>query len=192
MEQSLHLDSHTTALILVDLQHGIVSRQTAPYEANDVVSKGAHLARLFREKGATVVYVRVDLADMLQLPVDAPLRDPNSPPPPPQASELVSAAGVRDEDLVVTKRQWGAFFGTNLEKQLRERGIQTVVLGGIATNFGVESTARAAAGLGFAVVVAEDATTSFNQEAHHFAMKTIFPRLGRVRTVDQICAGITN
>ncbi len=190
MPQSLQLDLATTALILIDLQHGIVSLSTAPHPAKDVVNKGAALAKLFREKGSTVIYVRVDFANMLKLPVDASLRDPNAPPPPAIASELVPESGVQNGDLIITKRQWGAFFGTDLEQQLHKRGIKTVVLAGIATNFGVESTARAAAGLGFAVVFAEDATTSINEEAHRFAMETIFPKLGRVRTVDQIQTSI--
>lgn len=186
MTQALRLDSKTAALILVDLQYGIVSLQTAPYAAQDVVKRGAALAQLFRKKGAMIVYVRVDLSNMLRLPVDAPLRDPLAPPPPARASELVPESGVQKEDLVITKRQWGAFFGTDLEKRLQARGIKTIVLGGIATNFGVESTARAAAGLGFELVVVEDATTSISKEAHDFAMKTIFPKLGRVRTTDQV------
>jgi nicotinamidase-related amidase len=186
----LVLQPRTTALILIDLQQAIVGRQTAPHSAADVVKRSAALATAFRAKGATVIYVRVDLADMLTLPVDSPTRDPNAPPPPAAASELVAEAGAHPGDLVITKRQWGAFFGTDLEEQLRRRGIRTVVLGGIATNFGVESTARAAAGLGFELVLAEDATTTFSAEAHRFAYENIFPRLGRVRSTEQVLASL--
>jgi nicotinamidase-related amidase len=186
----LVLQPRTTALILIDLQQAIVGRQTAPHSAADVVKRSASLAMAFRAKGATVIYVRVDLAHMLTLPVDNPTRDPNAPPPPAAASELVAEAGARPGDLVITKRQWGAFFGTDLEEQLHRRGIRTVVLGGIATNFGVESTARAAAGLGFELILAEDATTSMSAEAHRFAYEYIFPRLGRVRSTEQVLASL--
>ena len=81
---------------------------------------------------------------------------------------------------------WGAFYGTELELQLRRRGIEQFVLGGIATNIGVESTARNAYELGFGMIFAEDAMSSTGPEMHHFAVKNIFPRLGRVRSTAQI------
>jgi nicotinamidase-related amidase len=182
----LDLDAKSTALILIDLQRGIVSRQLAPHSAADVVSRSAQLAARVRKTGGTVVYVHVDMLHILKLPVDQTWGDPNAPPPPPEASDLVPEAGKQPGDLVVTKRQWGAFFGTDLEAQLRSRGITTIVLGGIATNFGVESTARAAAGLGFALVVVEDATSTMSDEMHQFPFKYVFPRLGRVRSTRDV------
>ena len=83
-------------------------------------------------------------------------------------------------DLVVVKRQWGAFYGTDLDFQLRRRGVDTIVLGGVATNIGVESTARQAWELGFAVVVAEDLCATHSADMHAFAVEKIFPRLSRV------------
>jgi nicotinamidase-related amidase len=183
---ALTLDARTTALILIDLQQAIVGRPLAPHTGADVVRRCREMAEAFRRRGAMVAYVHVDLAN-LQMPVaDRPARDPAAPPPPPSASELVPEAGFQQGDLLVTKRQWNAFRGTDLEQRLRERGIQTVVLGGIATNFGVESTARTAAELRLAVVLAEDAMTSLSAEAHRFAIETIFPRLGRVRKTGDI------
>jgi nicotinamidase-related amidase len=93
---------------------------------------------------------------------------------------------VQPGDVVVTKRQWGAFYGTDLEQHLRRRGIRTIVLGGIATNIGVESTARAAHDQGYEVVFAEDAMSSLSAEVHEFPIKNIFPRMGRVRSVEEI------
>lgn len=182
----LELDWQTSALVLIDLQQGIVAAQTAPYPTAQVVSTCAKLATTFRAQGATVIYVRVDLANFRKLRVDAPLRDPNGPPPPASASELVPEAGMTSADLLVTKRHWSAFLATELERHLTERGIRTLVLGGIATNFGIESTARDAAGLGFDVVLVEDAMSSFSAEMHRFSIETIFPRLGRVRKADQL------
>ena len=89
-------------------------------------------------------------------------------------------------DLKVTKRQWGAFYGTDLDLQLRRRGVTTAVIGGVATNMAVESTARAAHEHGYAVVLAEDAATTFSAEMHAFAFEHIFPRLGRVAKADEI------
>jgi nicotinamidase-related amidase len=182
----LTLDAKTTALMLIDLQHAIVGRALAPHSATDVVNKCRALAEIFRQKGATVVYVRVDLANMQTPIADQPSRDPNAPPPPATASQLVPEAGYQTGDILITKRYWGAFGGTDLQEHLRQRGIRTIVLGGIATNFGVESTARSAAELGFSVVLIEDAMTSMSAEAHRFAVEKIFPRLGRVRKADQI------
>jgi nicotinamidase-related amidase len=83
-------------------------------------------------------------------------------------------------DLQVTKRQWGAFHGTELDLQLRRRGIRTIVLGGVATHSGVESTARQAYERGYELLIVKDATTSSDAEAHAMSMKHIMPRLARV------------
>jgi nicotinamidase-related amidase len=179
-------DPHTTALVLIDLQHGTVGRPLAPYSGAQVVERCAALAAKLRERGATIVYVRVNVNELLHLPVDAPLRAPDAPPPPPAASELVPEAGVQPSDILITKRQWGAFYGTDLEQHLRRRGIRTVMLGGIATNYGVESTARTAFDLGYELVFVEDAMTSIGDDAHRFATQTVFPRMGRVRSSDDV------
>jgi nicotinamidase-related amidase len=184
----LHLEPKKIALVLIDLQNGVVAMPTAPYAAAEVVQKSRLLAEAFRAKGAPVIYVRVDIGDFLQLPVDASPRDPNAPPPPAIASEIAPEAGFQAGDLLITKRHWGAFAGTDLEQQLKQRGIETVVLGGIATNIGVESTARQGTGLGFAFVIVEDACTCLDAQTHRFAVETIFPRLARVRKTDEVMA----
>jgi nicotinamidase-related amidase len=186
----LHLDPKKTALVLIDLQQGIVSRPAGPYPTKDVISNANRLAKKLREKGGTVVYVRVDMANVLQLPADQPMRDPNAPPPPAAASELVAEAGYQQDDLLITKRHWGAFAGTQLERTLKQRGVDTVVIGGVATNIGVESTVRQGTGLGFAFVVVEDACTSNDAEAHRNSIEKTFPRLARVRKTDEVLADI--
>jgi nicotinamidase-related amidase len=183
---ALNLDPKSTALVLIDLQHGITSMTLAPYLSAEIVGRSAELAAAFRARNATVVYVRVELTDMLNLPVDAPRRDPNAPPPPAIASEIVPESGYQDGDLLITKRQWGAFYDTGLDQQLRRRGVRTIVLGGIATNYGVESTGRAAFDQGYQLVFAEDAMSSVAAEAHDFAVQHIFPRMGRVRKSAEI------
>jgi nicotinamidase-related amidase len=114
--EKIKLDPETSALILVDLQHGIVALETRPHPAFSVVAKAASLAATFRKHGSPVIYVRVDLANMLQVPADRSHGDPKNPPPA-IASELVPASGVQAGDLVVTKRHWSAFSGTDLEER---------------------------------------------------------------------------
>ena len=83
-------------------------------------------------------------------------------------------------DVVVTKHQWGAFYGTDLDLQLRRRGVRTIVLGGIATSIGVESTARSAWEHGYELVICEDVCADLSAEAHAASFKHIFPRLARI------------
>ncbi|MFC5428714.1 hydrolase [Paraburkholderia sp.] len=186
MTQALSLDPRTTALVMIDLQHGIVGRPIAPHSGTEVVARAKQLADTMRAKGAAIVWVRV-LLNELHLPsADAPSRAPDAPPAPAEASELVPETGLQPGDVIVSKRQWGAFYGTDLELQLRRRGIKTIVLGGIATNFGVESTARAAFDQGFGLVFVEDATSSLNEEMHHLTFSKLFPHMGHVRSTQQV------
>lgn len=182
-----------TALVLIDLQNSNVGRELAPYTAEQAVGSCALLAQEMRRRGAMIVYVRVLVAELPTPLADAPMRPPGAAAPPYDASELAPQVDVEATDIVVTKRQWGAFYGTELDQLLRRRGIDTLVLGGIATNFGVESTARAAFDLNYALVFVEDAMTSMDADAHHFACKNIFPRMGRVRStrafIDMLQAG---
>ena len=170
----LQLDPQKTALVLIDLQNAIVAMNPAPHSSAQVVENSRKLAEAFRVHGAPVVYVRVDLNDFMALPVDQPFNLGDKPLPA-AASEI-------------TKRHWAAFAGTDLEQQLKSRGIDTVVLTGISTNAGVESTARQGTGLGFAFVLVEDACSSQNSEHHRFAFENIFPRLTRVRSTDEVLA----
>ncbi len=181
------LDPARSALVLIDLQNSNVARALAPHAAGLVVDHCARLARAMRARGGTVVYVRVLVDELLALPADAPLgRAPGAPPPGPLASALAPEAGAQEDDVLVVKRQWGAFYGTQLEQILRRRQIDTIVLGGIATNFGVESTARAAFDQGFRLVFAEDAMSGVSAEAHRFACERVFPHIGRVRSTETL------
>ncbi len=187
----LSLDPRRTALVLIDLQKGIVARPGAPYPATDVVAHARRLADAFREAGATVVLVHVAYAkdglDRLAPRADDPM--PRGPLPP-EWADFVPELGPREGDVVVTKRNWGAFYGTDLDLQLRRRGIRTIVLGGISTNFGVESTARDAFERGYDQVLVEDAMAGMSAEAHRFAVTAIFPRFGQVRSTEQVLAAL--
>jgi nicotinamidase-related amidase len=184
----LQLDPQKTALVLIDLQNAIVGMNTAPHTAAQVVENSRKLAEAFRAHDAPVVYVRVDLNDFMKLPVDQPFNMGDTPPP--VASEIATSAGFQAGDILITKRHWGAFAGTGLEHQLKARGVDTVVLTGISTNAGVESTARQGTGLGFAFVVVEDACAGQDVEQHRFAFEKTFPRLTRVRSTDEVIAAL--
>lgn len=186
MTQPLSLDPRTTALVMIDLQNGIASRQVAPHSGADVVARARKIADAMRAKGAAIVWVRVLLNELSFGPADVSMHAPDAPPAPASASELVDGIGAQAGDIVVAKRQWGAFYGTDLELQLRRRGIDTIVLGGIATNMGVESTARAAFDRGFELVFVEDATSGLNEEMHRFSFGKLFPLMGRVRSTQQV------
>lgn len=190
---TLALDPATTALIVIDLQRGIVARQAAPHSASEVVERCAKLAKAFRDQKSLVILVHVafsaDDRDRLKPEADSPAP---AGPLPPDWSEIVPEIGPHPGDILITKRQWGAFYGTNLEVQLRRRGIRTIVFGGIATNFGVESTARDAYERGFEQVFVEDAMSGLTAGAHEFAITTIFPRIGRVRSTAEVLAAIAS
>ena len=178
----IRLDPTTTALVLIDLQNGIVGMPLAPRSGPDVLAVGKTLAERFRAAKAKVVLVRVDFAedfaDAPSTPVDQPMTRP--PGGMPKEWSALAAGLAQPGDLHIVKRHWGAFHGTELDLQLRRRGIRTIVLGGVATNFGVESTARHAWEHGYAVVIAEDACTSRSAELHTVAVEAIFPRIARV------------
>jgi nicotinamidase-related amidase len=185
----LKLNANKTALVVIDLQKGIVGRPILPHTAPEILERASRLAKTMRDKGGTVVYVRVDFNDFLRLPVDQPTPIPEGPLPP-ELSEIVPEAGMLAGDTLVTKRHFGAFARTELESVLSAHGVETIVICGVSTNVGVESTVRQGTGLGFAFIVVEDACGSPSLEEHQYAVKTIFPRLAKVRSTDQVIAAL--
>lgn len=190
---SLSLDPRTTALVLIDVQQGTLAFPLAPYDADTLVAAAARLGESFAATGAPIFPVRIafspDGGDRLAQPVDVPMLLP--PGGLPEGwSDLAPAIAALPAAVTVTKRQWSAFHGTELDLQLRRRGIRGVVIAGIATNFGVESTARDAWQHGYAVVVAEDACTSLGAPLHAFAVSTTLPRVARVRSVAEIARAL--
>lgn len=181
-------DPRSTALILIDLQQGIVAGDKGPHVADAVVAAGKTLADRFRERGAPVVLVHVGFTPetMPSQTVDRPSLPADGTPP--AFSELVE--GLRQEgDIVVLKHHWGAFTGTDLDLHLRRRAVKTLVIAGIATNFGVESTARMAWELSYDVVIVEDACTSRSSELHDFAVRHILPQIARVIAAEDVRLG---
>lgn len=189
----LALDPRTTALVLIDVQKGVLSMPLAPHGAAQVVQNAARLGLHFDEVGALVVLVHVAFSgaavDRLSQPVDAASPAPTGSLPADWAEFAPEIAALR-AGVVITKRQWGAFYGTELDLQLRRRGVATIVLAGVATNFGVELTAREAWQHNYAVVVAEDAVTSLGEDLHRFSIDKILPRIARVRSTAEIVGAL--
>lgn len=177
-----------TALVVIDLQKGITSGQAFPRDSAEVVKNASALAEAFRQKGMPVFLVRVAPTPPLGLhPVtDAPPLGGGALPA--DWADIVQQLGPKEGDIVLTKRQWGAFYGTDLEMQLRRRGVDTIVLCGISTNVGVESTARFAYEFGFNQIFVEDAMAARSAEEHSFTVRTTLPRIGRVRSTADVLA----
>jgi nicotinamidase-related amidase len=155
--------------------------------ADTVLANAKQLTARFRALGSPVVLVKVAFPAgpaALKLRTDTTLALPAAMPA--GWDTHVASLGADERDIIVTKRQWGAFHGTDLDLQLRRRGIDTIVLGGMVTNFGVESTARTANELGYHQVFAEDAMRALDDEGHRHTVARIFPRLGRVRSTAQV------
>jgi nicotinamidase-related amidase len=179
-----------TALVLIDLQKGIVGMRTAD-PATTILENAGRLARAFRARQLPVIRVRVafspDGGDMLKARTDA--AGPSGPRSA-DFSELCDEIGSGPTDIIITKRQWDAFYGTELDLQLRRRKMTGIVLAGISTSIGVESTARHARELAYEIAIARDAVTDMSREAHENSIQRIFPRLGQVDTTDAIIAAV--
>ena len=168
-----------TALIVIDLQKGIVGMPTAQ-PAGEVVARAATLAEAFRRHGLPVVLVNVDGG--------APGRteQPRRGERPAGWSELVPELRQQPSDILVTKRTWGAFTHTDLDATLKALAVTQVVIIGISTSVGVESTARQAYEHGYNVTLAVDAMTDMNADAHANGVARIFPRLGETGTTAEV------
>lgn len=187
----LVLDPRSTALVLIDLQRGILAGQVVPHAAEDVVGRAARLASACRAAGATVVLVRVDPGRHGEL-FPSPAADQPRPVMafPREWIELAPELGRTDEDVVVVKHQPNAFYATDLEVQLARRGVRTIILGGISTNVGVEATARAAHERGYEQVFVHDVMAAREADLHEHTVRRIFPTLGRVRSLEQVLAAL--
>lgn len=186
------LDPRHTALVVIDLQKGITRFEGAPHSTATVIANCVSLLKAAREAGAQPILVHVDFslkgADAVHVTSDEPMRATGNLPP--DWSEFLPELNLQPSDIVILKRQWGAFYGTDLELQLRRRGLTTIILCGIATEFGVESTARDAHERAFEQIFPHDAMTARSAEGHSNAMKHIFPRIGRVRSTNEVIAAL--
>ncbi|MBV8244498.1 MAG: hydrolase [Candidatus Eremiobacteraeota bacterium] len=177
------------ALVVIDIQKGIVRRQLA-HPVDDVVQNVVRLVESFRAKERPVALVHVGWSkgggDALHARTEP---QPAAGPLPEDFFEYVDALRADPErDILIHKRQWGAFYGTDLDLQLRRRGVTNIVLCGIATSIGVESTARDAWERGYNLTFVSDAMTDMNADAHERALRIIFPRIGEIGTTQEVLA----
>ncbi|MEV5575686.1 isochorismatase family protein [Spirillospora sp. NPDC052269] len=160
-----------TALVAIDLMERIVALPTAPHSGTDVLARSLKLADALREAGGSVFWVRVERPGVDEQP---------------PGSGLSPEIEVAASDVEVVKRTWGAFQDTELEAELRRRGVDTIILTGLVTNFGVESTGRVAEEAGFRTIFVEDAMSGVDAHAHEFAVDYVFRKLGPVASADEI------
>lgn len=166
-----------TALIVIDLQKGIVAMRPV----GEVVEQASALANAFRRHGLPVVLVNV--AGAAPGRTEQPRRASQLAE---GWSDLIPELNQQPEDLTVTKHTWGAFTNTGLDELLKKRGVTQVVIAGVSTSIGVESTARQAHEAGFNVTLAIDAMTDTNPDAHRNSITRIFPRLGETGATREI------
>ncbi len=186
----LAIDRARTCLVVIDLQNGIVASPTEPHDVKMVVANAAALAGAFRANGMPVYLVHVVHSKGTGL---RPIADDSMFPKselPREWEDIVPEMGPKPGDIVIPKRQWGAFYGTDLELRLRRGGLDTMVICGISTSMGVESTARFAFEYGFQVVFAEDAMADRIGAAHQNSIELIFTKIGRVRKTAEILAAL--
>ncbi len=165
---------------MIDLQKGIVTYPTV-HPIGEIVQRARLLADAFRHRGLPVVLVNV--AGQAPGRTERP-RHPETFPA--GWTDLIPELNQQPTDLAVTKRTWGAFASTDLEDQLKGLGVTQVVVIGVATGTGVESTARQAYEAGFNVTLALDAMTDLRPEAHAYSIAQVFPRLGETGTSQEI------
>ena len=184
----MEINKKSTAIVVIDLQKGIVAMPTEPYPVNTIVTNAVKLVKAFRSHQLPVFLVHVgmsaDFKDGLHPACDQPNQMRVEMPA--DWMEFVTELEPVKTDFIIHKRQWGAFYGTELDLQLRRRKIETIVLCGISTNIGVESTARFAYEYGYQQIFVEDACGARSKDEHNLSMKTIFPRIGYVRQTADI------
>jgi nicotinamidase-related amidase len=169
-----------TALIVVDLQQGIIGFQFI-HPIAEVIKRTCSLVTTFRRNDLPVVLVNV--AGGAPGRTEQPRRHQTFPE---GWTDLIPELDAQPSDILVTKRTWGAFASTDLESRLKQKGVTQVVITGVATGTGVESTARQAYELGFNVTLAIDAMTDARPEAHAYSLMHVFPRLGETGSTHQI------
>ena len=184
------LDPQQTALLVMDFQPGVLGMLT---DADALLSQVERAIAIVRERGAQVAYVRVAFedADFAAIPPTSRMASRVA-----QAGEAFHAdspatavherLAPREGDIVVRKTRVGAFSTTNLDEQLRERGIVNLILAGISTSGVVLSTVRDAADRDYQVFVLEDASADPEPGVHAFLTEKIFPRQAHVIRISEL------
>ncbi|SDE69742.1 Nicotinamidase-related amidase [Mucilaginibacter pineti] len=176
-----------TALVLIDLQMMIVQLNVA-HPIAGVIAKSAKLVTAFRKAGLPVVLVNVNPIGSAASKTRKDSNPTGGAAPKADWLDITPEIAVEADDIRITKTTWGAFYETALHDELQKRGITQIVLAGVATSIGVESTARQANERGYNIAFASDAVTDLFMDAHINSLKYILPRLGEIGTADEIIA----
>lgn len=184
------LNLKKTALVMIDLQKGIaLNPHLAPYSSQEVLEKNQRLVNHLQDTEALIVCVHVENygPERLQaLTENGPLSQGELPDDFSHFILPIAQDKATKNVIHVKKHNWGAFYGTDLDVQLRRRGIDTILLTGVATSVGCDTTAREAYQADYQVIAVEDAMTDFNGDLHHAIIKHIFGRLGLVRKTEEV------
>ena len=181
-----------TALILIDLQHGITALPTV-HPSEQVVARGARLADAFRAHKNLVIATRLafspDGGDVIKTRTAG---NGTNATPAPGYAEFHTELSLGDGDVSITKRGWNAFYGTELDLELRRRKITGIVLAGISTSIGVESAARAANERSYELTIVTDAVTDTSERAHLNSLEVIFPHIAELATTEEVLTALQN
>ncbi|HAR1322618.1 TPA: cysteine hydrolase [Enterococcus faecium] len=192
LKENMIFDLSKTAFVAIDMQKGIVNNGTlSPHTAQSILSNNDLLVRTLKRTAALKVLVNVDISTFPYLSQQTDMGGMTASVPP-EFTDLLLKDSLKDTNnmLTITKYNPSAFFGTSLDLQLRRRGIETIILSGVATTNGVYATALDAFQHGYHVVLAEDACIDRDKESHQLFIKKIFPKTARVRSTKQIIEAI--
>jgi nicotinamidase-related amidase len=174
----------TPALVVIDLQKGIVTGSIA-----SVVPNAVTLVKAFRDHDLPIVLVNV--TGRAPGRTDADRRRGRGSTgsirtPPPGWADIIDELEPQPGDHRITKRRRSAFHDTGLNTLLRDLGVTQIVLAGVSTSSGVESTARSGHDHGYHVVLATDAMADPDPHAHRHSLERVFPKLGETATSAEI------
>ncbi len=192
LKENMIFDLSKTAFVAIDMQKEIVNNGTlSPHTATSILTNNDLLVRTLKRTAALKVLVNVDISTFPYLSQQTDMGGMTASVPP-EFTDLLLKDSLKDTDnmLTITKYNPSAFFGTSLDLQLRRRGIETIILSGVATTNGVYATALDAFQHGYHIVLAEDACSDRDKESHQLFIKKIFPKTARVRSTKQIIEAI--
>jgi len=174
-----------TALVLIDLQKGIVGYPVV-HPIADVLANAAKLVAAFRKADLPIIIVNVDPSKNKAANTRKDAQQRSLGEIPAEWLEIAPEIETQPGDIFITKQTWNAFYETAIDEELKKRDVTGIVLAGVSTSIGVEGTARAAFERGYNISFAIDATTDTVAEAHERSVKYIFPRMGESGTTDEI------
>lgn len=192
LKENMIFDLSKTAFVAIDMQKEIVNNGTlSPHTAASILTNNDLLVRTLKRTAALKVLVNVDISTFPYLSQQTDMGGMTASVPP-EFTDLLLKDSLKDTDnmLTITKYNPSAFFGTSLDLQLRRRGIETIILSGVATTNGVYATALDAFQHGYHIVLAEDVCSDRDKESHQLFIKKIFPKTARVRSTKQIIEAI--